>query len=67
MKRAAGEVPGRFGDHHGIGGGKRLQPRGKVGRLSDGDALMRLAFADQFADDHRSGGDADAKLWEAGR
>ena len=67
VERAAGQVPGRFGDHDGIGGGKRLQPRGEVERLSDGDALMRLAFADQLADHHRPGGDADAKLWEAGR
>ena len=61
---AAGEGPGRFGDDDGIGGRKRLQPRSEVDRLSDGNAIAGLAFADQLADDHRPRGDADAKPWE---
>jgi hypothetical protein len=39
-----------------------LQPRGKVRRLADHAALLRFAAADQSADDHRAGADADADL-----
>ena len=67
IERAAGQAPGRIRNHNGIGGCKRLQSRGEVRRLSDGDALMRRTFADQLADHYRTGRDADPKLWEARR
>ena len=46
-------------DHDGAGLGKRLQAGGKVRRLADDPALLRLAGADQVADDDQPGRDAD--------
>jgi hypothetical protein len=67
LKASAGQVPGRFRDHDRIRCRKRLEPRSEIERLTDGDALMRRAFADQLTNHYGSGGDSDAKLWEAGR
>ena len=39
--------------------GQGLQPRRQVRRVADHRLLARRAFADQLADDHRAGGDAD--------
>jgi hypothetical protein len=37
-----------------------LKARGEVGGLADDRLLLRRALADQIADDHQPGGDADA-------
>ena len=42
-----------------VGRRERLQPRGKVGRLPDDHLLLRRVGADQFADHHQAGRDAD--------
>jgi hypothetical protein len=42
--------------------GQGLQPGGEVGRLADDRLLLRRSLADQIADDHQPGGDADARL-----
>jgi hypothetical protein len=39
-----------------------LQTGGEVGRFADDRLFLRRALADQIADDHQSGGDADARL-----
>ena len=50
------------GDDDRVRLGQGLQPGGEVRRLADDRLLLRRAFADQIADDHQPGGDADAGL-----
>ena len=57
------DLPARaLGNHDGVGLGQRLQPGREVRRLADDRLLLRRAGADQVADDHQPGGDADAHL-----
>ena len=62
FEQIAGEPPRGGGDDDGVRRRGRLQPRREVRRLADDVALLRLAGADQFADDDQAGGDADADL-----
>ena len=56
------EQPARaVGDHDRAGRGRRLQPRGEVRGLADHRLLPRRALADQVADDHEAGRDADPR------
>jgi len=50
------------GDHDRVRPGQRLKTGGEIGCLADNRLLLRRAFADQVADDHEPGGDADARL-----
>ena len=56
-QRARGVV-----DDDAVGLGHRLQPRGDVRRIADGGDLLGHAAADQFADNDKTGGDADPHL-----
>ena len=49
-------------DHDSIGISECLQPRRQVWRVADDAALLRLAGADQVADDDQPSGNADASL-----
>ena len=61
LEREAGaqEAARRAGDHHLAGRRDPLQARRKVGRLADHRLLLRRALADQVADHHEPGRDAD--------
>ena len=59
LEQPANQLPGAGGDHHRARLGQGLQPRREVRRVADHRLLARRAFADQLADDHRAGGDAD--------
>ena len=50
------------GDDDRVRLGQGLQPGGEVRRFADDRLLLRRAFADEVADDHEPGGDADARL-----
>src|SRR5215831_2642456 len=50
------------GNDDGVRLGQGLQPRGEVRCFADDRLLLRRALADQIADDHEPGGDADARL-----
>ena len=50
------------GDDDRIRLGQGLQTGGEVRRLADDRLLLRRAFADQIADHHQPGGDADPRL-----
>ena len=50
------------GDDDSVRLSEALQTGGEVGRLANNRLLLRRAFADQIADDHQPGGDADARL-----
>ena len=65
FEQVAGEPPRAGRDQDRVGRGGRLQARGQVRRLADDVAFLRLAAADQFADHHQAGGDADAHLMAA--
>ena len=54
--------PRSLGDEDRVRLGQILQPGGEVRRLTDDRLLLCRAFADQIADDHQPGGDADARL-----
>ena len=57
------DLPARaLGNHDGVRLGQRLQAGGEVGRFADDRLLLRRAGADQIADHHQPGGDADAHL-----
>ncbi len=62
FEQIAGQTARRGGDQHCVWSRDRLQTRGEVGRLADDVAFLRLAAADQFADDDEAGGNADAHL-----
>ena len=62
LEQPAGQPPRARRDHHRARLGQRLQPRREVGRLADHRLFLRGALADQIADDHQSGGDADPHL-----
>jgi hypothetical protein len=63
QREAVAEQPARGGgDHHRAGLGQSLQPGGQVRRLADHRLLLRRTFAEQVADHHQAGGDADAHL-----
>ena len=59
FERAADQPPRRGSDQDRVGLRQRLQPGRQVGRLADDRLLLGRAFADQVADDHHPGGDAD--------
>jgi hypothetical protein len=56
-----------IGNDDGIRCGKRLQACREIGRFTDDRLLLRRARADQVADDHQPGGDADAHLQRLAR
>ena len=45
LEQTADEAPGRLADHDAAGRGQRLQPGGKVRRLADHGAFLRLTLA----------------------
>ena len=59
LEQTADQPPGRLADDDAAGRGQRLQPGGKVRRLADHGALLRLALADRLADHHEAGRDPD--------
>ena len=50
------------GDDDRVRLGQGLQPGGEVRRLADDRLLLRRTLADQIADDHQPGGDADPRF-----
>ena len=52
IERGTGETMGQFRHHHGIGRCHSLNPCGQVQCLSDCDAFLRAALADQLAYHH---------------
>ncbi len=62
LEQAPGQPPRARRDHHGPRLGQRLQPRREVRRLANHRLFLRRALADQIADDHQPGGDADPHL-----
>ena len=62
LEEIADQPARALGDDDRVRLGQGLQPGGEVGRLADDALLLRRAFADQIADDHQPGGDADARL-----
>ena len=62
VEQIADQPPRARGDHDSVRLGQRLQPGGEVRRLADDRLLLRRALADQIADDHEPGGDADPRL-----
>ena len=62
LEQTAGQPPRARRDHHGPRLGQCLQPRREVRRLADHRLFLRCALADQIADDHQPGGDADPHL-----
>ena len=62
LEQPAGQPPRARRDHHRPRLGQCLQPRREVRRLADHRLLLRRTLADQIADDHQPGGDADPHL-----
>ena len=62
LEQTAGQPPRARRDHHRARLGQGLQPRREVRRLADHRLFLRGALADQIADDHQPGGDADPHL-----
>ena len=62
FEQIAGEAARGGGDDDGIRRCGRLQPRREVRRFADDVALLRFTGADEFADNHEAGGEADAHL-----
>ena len=62
LEETAGQPPRARRDHHRARFGQRLQPRREVGRLSDHRLFLRGTLADQIADHHQPGSDADPHL-----
>jgi hypothetical protein len=58
----ADELPSAFRDNHTVRPGNTLQTRRKVRRLTYYGLLLRRARADQIADHHQPGRDADSCL-----
>ena len=57
------EQPARaLGDDDHVGFGDHLQPRGKVGRVADDAALLRLSRSEEIADDDQPGRDPDPHM-----
>jgi hypothetical protein len=56
------EAGARVGDDDRARIGECLQPGGEVRRLADHRLFLRRALADQIADHHQPGGDADTRL-----
>src|SRR5579863_10208367 len=50
---------GGLADENSVRGGKRLQSRSEIGRLTDDSAFLRGAAANDLPDDHKTGGNAD--------
>ena len=59
LEQRADQPPGCQADDDAAGRGQRLQPGGKVRRLADHGALLRLALAHRLADHHEPGRDPD--------
>ena len=57
----AEQSPRRRGDDNPAGVGEALQPRGEIGGVADDRLLLRRTLADEVADDHEAGGDADPR------
>ncbi len=61
FEQLAREAPRDAGDEHAAGLGQRLEAGGEIGRVADDGLLLRRAGADDLADHHQPGGDADAR------
>ena len=59
LKAGPKQPPRRIGDHHLAGGSSRLQARCKIRSVADHRLLLRGTLADQIADHHEAGCDAD--------
>ena len=59
VEKIANQPPRAFCDQHRVRRRHFLQAGCEVRRLADNPALLRLARADQIADDDEAGGDAD--------
>jgi hypothetical protein len=62
LEKAADKPPSVFRDHYFVGTSEGLQPGREVGRLADDRLLLGRPRANEIADDHEPGGDADARL-----
>ena len=62
LEEIAEKLPRALGDDHHVGVGDSLQSRREVRCLADDAALLRLARADQVADDNQTGRYADTGL-----
>jgi hypothetical protein len=62
LEQVADELAGAFGNDDRVRLRNALQPRRKVWRLAYDCLLLRSAGADQVADDHQPGCDADTGL-----
>jgi hypothetical protein len=62
LEEIADQPAGACGDDDGIRLGQGLQPGGQVGRFTDDRLLLRRTLANQIANDHQPGGNADARL-----
>ena len=62
VEEAARQASRALGDHHLPRLGQRFEPGGKVWRVADDAALLRVAAADEVADHHEPGRDPDPHL-----
>ena len=61
LEQPAHQPARRLADHHAARRRERLQPRREVRRLADHRLLLGRALADQLADHHQAGRDADPR------
>ena len=60
-EQIADQATGRLGNDHHARLGRALEACGKVRRIAHHRLLLRRPFADEVADDHKAGGDADTR------